>query len=104
MIKKEENVKENEILQKLEEVLLAQKGVLTLDEVVRYTGKSKSQIYKLTSSREIPFYKNGKNLYFKRTEIEDWLIQYRIKPIQEIEKDASRYIVLNPNIGRVKYA
>ena len=70
-------------------LLISTKEVLTLDEVAIYTGLSKSHIYKLCSSNDIPFYKpQGKVNYFNRLEIEDWLQQNRVATTQEIEQSA----------------
>ena len=44
-------------LQNIEELLLTQKTVLKLDEVILLTGLSKSYLYKLTSTGGIPCYK-----------------------------------------------
>lgn len=70
-------------------LLISTKEVLTLDEVAIYTGLSKSHIYKLCSSNDIPFYKpQGKVNYFNRLEIENWLQQNRVATTQEIEQSA----------------
>lgn len=37
------------------------------------TGLSKARIYALVSKREIPHKKRGKHLYFKRTELLEWI-------------------------------
>lgn len=74
--------------------LLAAKNVLNLDDVAFLTGLSKSHIYKLTYSHQIPHYKpNGKYVYFDRKEIEDWLKQNRIATAQEIDQNATNYVV-----------
>ena len=57
---------EREIIEQLNRIerntLLAAKNVLTFDDVVALTGLSKSHLYKMTCSRQIPHYKpNGKN-------------------------------------------
>ena len=63
--------------------LLGAKRVLILDDVALLTGLSKSYLYKLTRSSQIPHYKpNGKQIYFDRDEIEDWLKQNK----QEVKK------------------
>ncbi len=72
---------------------VSQKAVLNLSEVAEYTGLSKSYLYKLTSSCKIPHYKpNGKYIFFDRKEVEDWLLQNRIKTNDEIEAEASTYV------------
>jgi len=60
--------------------------MLTSEEAARYMGFSLSHLYKLTMRREIPHYKPaGKTVYFKRVEIEQWMQQYRINPIDEAQ-------------------
>ena len=69
-----------------------QKDVLTLEDVAQYTGLSRSQIYKLTSSGEIPHYKpNGKYIYFDRLEVDNWLRRNRIASSDEITSKAAGY-------------
>jgi excisionase family DNA binding protein len=73
--------------------LLASKNVLSIEDVVLLTGLSKSYLYKLTSSNQIPHYKpSGKHLYFDRKEIEDWLRQNRVATEDEINRKAINYI------------
>lgn len=69
-----------------------QKDVLTLEDVAQYTGLSRSQIYKLTSSGEIPHYKpNGKYIYFDRLEVDNWLRRNRIASSDEVASKAAGY-------------
>ena len=73
---------------------LAQKEVLTIDELEQYAGIKKSQIYKMTSKQEIPHYKpRGKEIYFKREEIDEWLLTNRVSTLDEIDKKATTRIV-----------
>ena len=84
-----------ERLTNLERINQEAKTILTLEEVAKYTNYSKSYIYKLTSRREIPCYKpNGKQLYFKRTEIEEWLLSNRKMTNKEIESEVATKSVL----------
>ncbi|MGC4100382.1 helix-turn-helix domain-containing protein [Ferruginibacter sp.] len=63
------------ILQKQNALLLSQKNFLTVEELAVYAGITKSWIYKLTSAGLLKCSKpTGKKLYFKRTEIDDWLL------------------------------
>lgn len=85
----------NEQLQKLEALIVAngQKQVLNLDEVAVYTGLSKSYLYKLSSTGGIPCYKpRAKMLYFNREEIDQWLLQNRVKTKAEIDEEAATYV------------
>lgn len=86
------------ILSKLEAIernsLLAAKNVLTIDDVAVLTGMSKSHLYKLTCSRQIPFYRpNGKLVYFDRQELEGWLKQNRVTTQEEAEQQAISYVM-----------
>jgi excisionase family DNA binding protein len=65
---------------------IAQKNILTLNEAATFTGLSKSYLYKKTSCRQIPFYKlEGKLIYFKKIELEEWLLSNRVSPVNELE-------------------
>lgn len=71
---------------------LHQKEFLTLEEAARYTGLTKSALYKLTSTRKIPFSKpNGKNCFFKRTELEAWLMSNPVATADELNDRAQAY-------------
>ncbi|MBR5034940.1 MAG: helix-turn-helix domain-containing protein [Bacteroidales bacterium] len=73
--------------------LLAAKNVLTFDDVALLTGLSKSHLYKLTSAHQIPYYKpSGKNIYFDRKEVEDWLRQNRANTEQEAQSGAAAFL------------
>lgn len=76
--------------------LLAAKNVLTIDDAAVLTGLSKSHLYKLTCSRQIPFYRpNGKLVYFDRQELEGWLKQNRVTTTAEAEQAALCYVMRN---------
>lgn len=48
------------------------KEVMDLKEVAAFLKVSRHTIYRKTHEREIPHYKKGGKLYFKRSEIEDY--------------------------------
>ncbi len=84
-------------LQKISKLLetqnLLRKEVLSLTEASAYLGMSESYLYKLTSASSIPFYKpNGKMVYFRRTELEQYLLRNRSTPIDEVEANADSFI------------
>lgn len=67
-----------EQLDRIERITLScNKVVLNMDDVSILTGISKSRLYRLTSTKSIPHYKpkGRRAVYFKRTEIENWLLQ-----------------------------
>ncbi|WP_431110883.1 helix-turn-helix domain-containing protein [Winogradskyella poriferorum] len=68
------------------------KSVLTFDEGCRYCGISPSSMYKHTSSNRIPHYKpEGKLIYFKREELDSWMLRNRNSSINELEDTAASY-------------
>ncbi len=71
------------------------KSVLNVEETALMLGVSKSRVYHLVSSREIPHYKQGKNVYFKKSEIEDWQLRERIPTNEEISSLAATYVATN---------
>jgi len=87
-------------IEQLEKDRIEQKKVLTLEEVAQYTKLSRSYLYKLTSQQIIPHYKpNGKNIYFNREELEQWLMRNRVKTKEEIESNAATYLVTKTKGG-----
>lgn len=82
-------------LAKIEKILAGTtKPILTVDDLINYSGYSRSYIYKLVHRKEIPFYKpGGKNLFFKREEINEWLLQNKSKSESEIEAEAINYVL-----------
>jgi len=78
------------------EILEQQAGKTTLliGEVAQITGLSKSHIYKLTSTNQIPYYKpNGKHLYFDKAEVEAWMKRGRVQTNAEAAQIATKYNV-----------
>lgn len=67
--------------------------ILNISEVAEYLSMAKSSIYKMTSERSIPHFKTGKKLLFKRSELDEWIKQHRIKTRREIEIEADEYIL-----------
>jgi len=66
--------------------------IMTLEQLTNYASLSKSLIYKLTSSREIPHSKRGKRLYFNKSEIDEWLLKGKIKTIDEIQTEVDDFL------------
>lgn len=86
-----------ERLEKIERLLesqnLLQKEVLNLNDAALYLELSASYLYRLTSTGYMPFYKpNGKKLYFKRLELDQWLLRNRSTTNEEIETQAANYL------------
>lgn len=75
--------------------LMFSKEVWSIEEVAMYTRLKIRFIYNLVARKAIPHYKpRGKMLYFKKTEIIDWLLQGRIATDVEMEQEAINNLVL----------
>lgn len=71
---------------------ILQKEILTLEEACMYLGVSASFIYKLTSTRKIPYYvPNGKLISFKRAEVDEWVLHNIRNSIEEIQEESRRF-------------
>jgi len=64
-------------------------GVL---EVSAYLKISKTTVYKLTMDRQLPHYKSGKRLLFRKEEIDKWINKGKVKTQQEISEEADSYL------------
>ena len=94
------------IEQRLERIdqltLLAAKDALTMDDAAAYTGLSKSYLYRLVCEKKIPYYKSagGKQTYFKKSELCDWLLKHRVSTTEEAQESAAAYCVSKPRNGK----
>ena len=87
----------NLIIQKLERlealIIGTSQQIFTVDDVVSYTGFSKSYVYKLVHNNILPYSKpNNRTLFFTKKEIDEWLMQNKSKSISQIEQEAISYI------------
>ncbi|TXJ24954.1 MAG: DNA-binding protein [Chitinophagaceae bacterium] len=84
----------NTIEDKKEKSYLLQKEVLSFEEARIYLDNiSSSYLYKLTSARKIPHYcPTGKLIYFKRSELEEWVFSNRRKTTDEMNTEAETYL------------
>jgi excisionase family DNA binding protein len=94
----------DEVLSRIEGLIshtqLSHKKALTLKEAATYSGRSISNLYKLTSSSEIPHYKpEGKYIYFDREELENWMLRNPVRTAAEIEAEAITRVVLGRKGG-----
>lgn len=66
------------VIEHIRALAVPAKEIMTVSDCALYTGLSTSYIYKLTHRKEIPFFKPmGKRIYFKRSEIDQWLLRNR---------------------------
>ena len=87
-----------EKLQDIEKALknqsLSQKRVFNLEELCEYFGFEKGTVYVWTSRKEIPHSKKS-GLWFKREDVENWLLSNPITTEAQLEAQAASYIIKN---------
>ncbi len=91
----------NDILRELREIkkilLLGSKEVLNVDDVATMLGVSKDRVYHMVSSRDLPCYKRGnRSVFFKKKEIEEWMLEDKQESNDEIRAKAVSYCFTNP--------
>jgi excisionase family DNA binding protein len=82
-------------LDEIEKLLKAKKSadadekedLLTIEGAAKLLNLSVATIYTKVCKNEIPVNKQGKRLYFYRTELMDWIKSGRIKTITEIQHE-----------------
>lgn len=74
-------------------IVIGAKNVLTTSEVSLMLGISESRIRHLVSEREIPHYRQGNKVFFRKSEIEHWQLAQRIPTNSEINSKATTHIV-----------
>ncbi|PQV50284.1 excisionase family DNA binding protein [Jejuia pallidilutea] len=87
----------NEILIEIKNILEKQnlviKDILNFEEALSYLKVSKSFLYKMTSKGEITYYKpNGKLIYFKRTDLDDWMLRNEVSGTNELEDEVDNFL------------
>ena len=75
-------------LDQIESNLTSEKTIINIDEVCILTGITKSTMYKLTSTNQIPHYKKVKQLMFDKREVIDWIKEGRVKTLDEIHRSS----------------
>ena len=86
----------NERLARIERLItIGPKNVFTTDEVALLLGISTSRVRHMVCDREIPHYRRGNKVYFKKSEIEDWQLSQRVPTNEEINNKATTHVALN---------
>ncbi len=67
--------------------------LLNIEKASLFLGMAVATIYEKTSRRLIPHSKQGKKLYFSKSELRDWVRKGRVKTKSQIEDEASNYVV-----------
>ncbi|WP_018615244.1 helix-turn-helix domain-containing protein [Segetibacter koreensis] len=68
--------------------------LLTISEAAKFLNLSVPTLYGKVSRKEIPVNKQGKRLYFYKSELADWIKAGRKKTMAEIRQEAEQYVGL----------
>ena len=75
-------------------ILIGTKNVLNIDEASIVLGVTIRTLRKMVAEHTIPIYKpNQRSLYFKKSDLEDWMLQNRVKPQSEIDAEVEAYCI-----------
>lgn len=69
-----------------------EKEILNVEEAASVLNLAKQSVYSLTSKRDIPFFKRGKKLYFKRADLLKWIDEGKKKSVAELIKETDDYL------------
>ena len=75
--------------------------VMTLPDLVAYSGMAASTIYKLTSKGEMPHSKRAKRLFFERDQIDAWLLERPAHTKADTEKEVNQFLATAGSRRRV---
>ena len=68
--------------------------LMSIAEAAEYTKYTVRYLYKLTSERRIPYYKPmGGRVFFKREDLDAFMMRGRVAADYELEAEAVRYVL-----------
>jgi len=70
---------------------LSTKEVLTLREACKFTGLSESTFYKMSSNHKISFSKPQGKLFFKRTDLEAFMLSNYMPSKEDLSDNVGNY-------------
>ncbi|MDC6387893.1 helix-turn-helix domain-containing protein [Maribacter sp. PR1] len=85
------------ILKEIKHILGHQKKVMNVEDLVAYTGLSKSKIYKLTSLKLIPMSNNKhiRQIFFDKDAIDKWLVGNPNLCDEQLEQEFNKQLQRN---------
>ncbi len=73
--------------------LLGVKNILTVHEAAQYIGRTINTLYVMCSRRQIPYYKQGKQNFFKKSELDEWMTSQKVETASLINERANKYLI-----------
>jgi len=86
-----------EIKDLLQRQIIYNKDMLTLNEATYYLDVSKSFLHKLTSQNKISYFKPAGKIYFKKSTLDDWMLQNEHQSINQMNSQMENYLK-RPNV------
>ena len=85
------------IIEKIDDVELSKKSILTVEEAARYTGYSEQRLKHFARTKQIssckPMVGGSCRAFFKREDLDAFLTQYRSESNFELQKKANDYLM-----------
>lgn len=75
-------------------VIMGSKEVLNTSEVAMMLNVAVQTVRNMMHEKAIPYYKRGGKAFFKKSEIESWMLQERIPTNEEIKSQAATYVAI----------
>ena len=79
-------------IEKLNTASKSEEDFMNIDQVSSFIGLAKSTVYGLIHKQKIPYFKASKRLYFKKSDIVNWITSSKVKTKQELNQMADEYI------------
>lgn len=71
--------------------------ILDAEQAADFLNMALPTLYEKTCRKLIPHFKQGKKLYFKRSELQEWIQAGKVKTQKEIEQEAENYVFRRKN-------
>lgn len=75
-------------------VIMGSKEVLNTSEVAMMLNVAVQTVRNMMHDKAIPYYKRGGKAFFKKSEIESWMLQERIPTNDEIKSQSATYVAI----------
>lgn len=89
-----------EVLQEAAVIGSEPDALIDVEQAARLLKLSRATIYEKTSQRQLPFYKKGKKIVFKKSELMSWIESGKVLVEEDIKMAATRYLQSSHNRRR----
>ena len=71
---------------------IAAKNVLNIDEAAMYIGVAVGTMYNIANCHSLHYSKNRGRLFFKKSDIDEWLMSSPVPSVKELQATAAKYL------------